>query len=529
MLPQAPAGARRRVPATVCTFLLLTLTPQTALAQAGDSISNAAATTPIFWYVLASGLALLVPSGLVLVGIAGLDMHSAWTTALGALGAIGLALLSYWAFGFALQFGGVGLVYPQAGLRLLVWEWSPLPTAWGTGWGAAGLSGWFLSGADVTVLAYGLFLAHLPWVVASTMLVVMALRGRTPSLVTLLLALLMGGFVFPLAGNWVQGGGWLNSLGRNLNLGHGFVDFGGAGTVFLVAAAFSSSALVVWRDRSNLDVRERQLPTAQLPLLAVVGALLVMGGAVGWLWSNPLQVETLSLVGLMRGSLNIILSAAAGVLVPLLYSWFVSGVSHPTMSARGLVAGLVAGLAAGPFLQPGTAFLCGLLAGGTVPFVAHFVDVRLRLFDATGVLSSAGLPAMVGLIFVGIFADGAVGAGWQMTGRDAYLGVTGQGVSGLLTASGFSSDFPGQFQAQLIGIIALALWGFVTGMAVCVPLGLLTHYFERSARRQSLPRQNDARRTGSTQVQPDPNPLAQTSVTASLSESEPQFERPPQP
>ena len=58
----------------------------------------------------------------------------------------------------------------------------------------------------------------------------MALRGRAPATVTLILALVLGGIVYPLAGNWVQGGGWLNALGRNLELGHGFVDFGGAGT-----------------------------------------------------------------------------------------------------------------------------------------------------------------------------------------------------------------------------------------------------------------------------------------------------------
>ena len=59
-------------------------------------------------------------------------------------------------------------------------------------------------------------------------------------------ALALGGVVYPLAGNWVQGGGWLGALGRNLALGHGFVDAGGAGTVFLLAAAFALAAVAVW-------------------------------------------------------------------------------------------------------------------------------------------------------------------------------------------------------------------------------------------------------------------------------------------
>jgi ammonia channel protein AmtB len=86
----------------------------------------------------------------------------------------------------------------------------------------------------------------------------------------------------------------------------------------------------------------------------------------------------------------------------------------------------------------------------------------------------------VGLLAVGIFADGTVGQGWQMTGLESYLGVTGQGVSGLFTESGFQPDFPTQLQAQVIGILSLILWGFSTGMLICAPLGLLLHGLLRS-------------------------------------------------
>ncbi len=141
---------------------------------------------------------------------------------------------------------------------------------------------------------------------------------------------------------------------------------------------------------------------------------------------------------------------------------------------------MVAGLAAGPFVQPGAAFLIGFFAGATVPFVTYLVDGLLRLDDATGAISISALPAMVGLLAVGIFADGAVGRGWSMTGVEAYMGVTGQGVSGLLAERGFQMDFPGQLQAQVIGILSLALWGFSTGMLICAPLGMLLHSLLRT-------------------------------------------------
>jgi Amt family ammonium transporter len=368
------------------------------------------------------------------------------------------------------------LVYAQSGLRDLVWEWSPFAADWGAGWGVAGLSGWFLSGAGITPLAYALFLAHVPWAITTAMLPIIALRGRAPATATLILALVLGGVIYPLAGNWVRGGGWLGALGNNLNLGHGFVDFGGAGTVHLVAAGVALAALVVWVPRrAPRQSLEPALLPAQLPLLAVVGSLLILVGSFGWLWANPLQMHALSEVALLRGSVNLILFAGGGILAPLFYTWFVTGKSEPLMSARGLAAGVVAGLAVGPFVQPGQAFSIGFVAGATVPFVTFLVDGLLRLDDVTGAISVSGVPAVVGLLAVGIFADGTVGQGWHMTGLESYLGVTGQGVSGLFTERGFQPDFPAQLQAQVIGILSLILWGFSAGMLVCAPLGLLLH------------------------------------------------------
>lgn len=479
---------------TAATFAAMT--PLTALAQ--SDATRTVSATPIYWYLLAAAIAILTAVGLVLIGVAGLEREHAWDAALGAVAAIGLTTLAYWAVGFALQFGGVGLVYLRPELHGLVWEWSPLPAEWGTGWGVAGLSGWLLAGSEMTALVYALFLAHLPWLFVVTLLPVMALRGRAPTLATLALALLIGGVVYPLAGNWVQGGGWLSALGRNLNLGHGFIDVGGAGTVFLLAAAFGLVALVVWTPRRAVA----ELPPAYQPLLTVAGSLFVLAGLIGWLWANPLQVEAVGDLGMVRGSVNLLLAAAAGVIAPLLYTWFVAGRSHPTLVARGLVAGAVAGLAAAPFTSPGAALVIGALAGLTTPLLTYVVDGLLRLDDATGLVVTAGAPALIGLLLAGVVADGAAGAGWQMTGLDAHLGVAGQGVSGLLVAQGFQPDFPGQFQAQLIGVAALILWGVIMGLLVAAPLGLLfwgLQHSERTAQARVTPPHGSL-------VEPEPTP-----------------------
>lgn len=438
------------------------------------------------WHLTAAGLAFLLPAGIMLVAASGMTAQRAWDAALGGLAAFCLAGLGYWAAGFAFQFGSVGFLYTDhPELSALLRGWSPLPEGWGIGWIAAGLDGWFLTGPAATPAAMGLFLAHVPWSMTAALLPVLALRGRAPALATLILALTVGAVVYPLAGNWVQGGGWLAALGTNVGLGHGLVDFGGGGTVFLVSAFASLAALLVWQPRSNsrMNAAPSELPSVHLPLLAVAGSLFVMGGVLAWVWASPVQQPGTTPFTAMRTAVNGLLYAAGGVTVPLLYTWFVTGESDPGMSARGLVAGVIAGLAAGPFPGHAGALLIGLLAGGSVPFVTFALQRVFRLDDGAGIFAAAGVPAAIGLLSVGIFADGAAGAGWQQVGAGSYLGVSGQGVTGLLAAPGFQSDFLGQIQAQVIGIAGLGLWGFVSGSAVCVPLGLLFYGIGRAVRR----------------------------------------------
>ena len=450
------------------------------------------------WHLTAAGLAFLLPAGLMLVAASGMSAQRAWDAALGGLAAFCLAGLGYWAAGFAFQFGSVGFLYTDhPELSALLRGWSPLPEGWGVGWIAAGLDGWFLTGPAATPAAMGLFLAHVPWSMTAALLPVLALRGRAPALATLIIALVVGAVVYPLAGNWVQGGGWLAALGSNVGLGHGLVDFGGGGTVFLVSAFASLAAMLVWPPRRNsqMTAAGSELPSVHLPLLAVVGSLFVMGGVLAWVWASPVQQPGTTPYTAMRTAVNGLLYAAGGVTVPLLYTWFVTGTSDPGMSARGLVAGVVAGLAAGPFPGHAGALLTGLLAGGSVPFVTFALQRVFRLDDGAGIFAAAGIPAAIGLLCVGIFADGAAGAGWQQVGTGSYLGVSGQGVTGLLAAPGFRANFLGQIQAQIIGIAGLGLWGFVSGSIICVPLGLFFYGFGRAVQRDENVTQRDATRS----------------------------------
>jgi hypothetical protein len=106
------------------------------------------------------------------------------------------------------------------------------------------------------------------------------------------------------------------------------------------------------------------------------------------------------------------------------------------------------------------------------------VDHLLRWDDPAAVLTVHGLGGALGLIALGIFADGKAGAGWNGVGAESYLGVAGQGVTGLLAAAGYQPDWPGQMEAQIVGLAALALFGFFVSWLLLAPPAILLHLLQ---------------------------------------------------
>lgn len=462
-----------------------------ALALSLLSIGHAAAADPasvaaqsastldekLLWLFVAASLAWLVPIGFTLIAAGGLPAHLARQSALAGLAAMSLAIIGYWAVGFALQFGGIGLVHNVAGLEGLVWEWSALGPEWGPGWGMVGLRGWALLNEADTPLAHLLFLTQLPWAATAALIPLLSLRGRAPALASAVSGLFVGAFLYPLVGNWIQGGGWLANLGLNLGLGHGMVDFGGAASVHLVGAATALAGILLFRPRlshdltDSLTTSEVDLPPTELPLLAALGAILIVIGNLGWGFANPLW--TWGPDTAIRGLLSSLLAIAGAALTPTAYTWFVAGRQDALMAARGAAAGAIAILASGPFVPPWAGLLIGVVAGALALFATYMVDHVIRLDDPTAVVATHGLGAVWGLLALALFADGLAGQGWNGIGLDRYLGVAGQGVSGLLTAARMQPDWPGQLQAQIVGIAAATLVPFLAATILFAVLAAL--------------------------------------------------------
>jgi Amt family ammonium transporter len=435
-------------------LIIASLISNPTLAQASEA--------DLTWSLLVGGLAFLIPIGFTLLASGAVPEKKAVPTAMMGLAATGLALTGYLACGFALQFGGVGLFSDLPGLEGLILEWSPLDVSWGTGWGALGLTGFFLQKGADTPLAYALFFSQLPLVITASLIPLLTLRSRVKTSALVLAALWIAAVVYPIIGNWVWGGGWLANLGLNLGLGHGFVDFAGSGTVHLLSGIVALGGILAFGLRSPQRQGDEpvRMPPVHLPLLAILGSLLLLIGWLGLIFSNPLFASNEGLSTSLM-AVNVALAAGGGLQMALLYVWFTTSETDVLMAARGSVAGLVAISAACPFVPPWAAFVIGAVAGLLLPLGIYSVEHLLRLDDPAAAITTHGLSGLWGLLAVAIFADGRYGAGWNGIGAEEYLGIAGQGVSGYLVTAGFQPDLLNQLYAQLTGIAAIAIFAFV--------------------------------------------------------------------
>lgn len=462
-----------------------------------------------------AALTLLLPLGLILLISSAMPEDQAPATAVNGVVVWSAAALAYFGLGFAFHFGGIAQVTPNSDLSGLYWEWYPLDQSVDLEaarlWGVVALRGFALAGEVTTAGVLGLFLSHLALVGVAALIPLAALSRPGQGLAAVLTGLLTGAVIYPLPGNWLWGGGWLSNLGTSLGLGHGLVDFGGASVVALTGSMVALAALLLFRSRANpsgLDPLAEELvvvagpdhhltvydkpaalfeetplpktsmPSAYLPILSLLGAGLML---LGWLGlAAGLHEPTAINFSPAHAAVAGVLAALGAALTAAGYSWLTTGEVNALMASRGLVAGLVLALAGAPFVPIWVTLVAGLLMGLFLPMLIYLFNQGLRLADESGILATYGVSALVGLLLVPFFADGRAGQGWNGLGLSDYYGVAGQGVSGLLVASGFASDWPGQLQAQLAGIAAVGAWALLWGVLLFQTVKVMVNAWARS-------------------------------------------------
>ena len=341
----------------------------------------------------------------------------------------GIAVVAFYFIGFGLMFGGVGALKTLGGAPILTRELSV------GGWGLIGAKGFALSGPAYDVSIFMFFLFQVVFMDTAATIPTGAMAERWKFSAFCIYGLFMGAIAYPIFGNWVWGGGWLQQLGVNAHLGHGYVDFAGSSVVHAMGGIAGLMGIIVLGPRFGKfkkDGTPRAIPGHNIPI-AIVGTLILVFGWFGFNAGSTLNGGDLRLAVVAT---NTLLASCFGAVAAMCYMWKKTGHPDPSMSANGCLAGLVAITAPCAFVSSWEAAIIGTVAGILVCVAVFTLERRFKIDDPVGAVAVHGVNGIWGVIALGIFADGTYGAGWN--------GVHGT-VRGLLYGGW------GQFLAQLIG------------------------------------------------------------------------------
>jgi len=238
------------------------------------------------------------------------------------------------------------------------------------------------------------------------------------------------GLVYPIAGSWKWGEGWLDQLG--------FYDFAGStlvhsvgGWAALVAVWLLGARIGKFKDGKSFVILGHNLP------LATAGVLILWLGWFGFNGGSVLSADpTATSLTLVTTSL----AAAAGGVSSFLISTLAYKNYDLTMFLNGILGGLVGITAGADQMSPTDAILIGVVAGGLIVGAVALVD-KIRLDDPVGAIAVHLICGIWGTLAVGIFGN--------LAGFDQFLN-------------------------QLIGVAAYAVFCLVTSFIILFTLKKLT-------------------------------------------------------
>ena len=381
------------------------------------------------WVIVAACLVLLMQAGFASLEMGLSRMKNAGAVAVKILVNLALAVVVFWAVGYAIAFGdGNGVIGA---------------TGWFVGFDGQGVASLAYSGVDEPTKFFfeAMFAAVALAIVWGTML------DRARFVTYAPFAVLFVGLIYPIVTHWTWGGGWLSA--------NGFQDFAGSGVVHVTGAfaAIAGAIVVGPRIGKFRDGRAQPIPGHSMPL-AILGVLILW---VGWMGFNG--GSFLGAVGKPIGEVLVVttLAGAFGVLGATVMSRIMLGTFDMGMLGNGAIASL--GAIAGPcaFVEPWAGALIGLLAGCVMVPMVLVID-RLRVDDPIGVFASHGMGGVIGVLAVGF-----------LTTADAAERLGGR--PGLLYGGGVA-----QLGWQAVGLIAIGTFAFVAGwlafMLIKVTMGL---------------------------------------------------------
>lgn len=202
------------------------------------------------------------------------------------------------------------------------------------------------------------------------------------------------GLVYPIAGSWKWGEGWLHQLG--------FYDFAGStlvhsvgGWAALVAVWLLGARIGKFKDGKSFVILGHNLP------LATAGVLILW---LGWFGFNGGSVLSADPAATSLTLVTTSLAAAAGGVSSFLISTLAYKNYDLTMFLNGILGGLVGITAGADQMSPTDAILIGVIAGGLIVGAVALVD-KIRLDDPVGAIAVHLICGIWGTLAVGIFGN----------------------------------------------------------------------------------------------------------------------------
>ena len=220
----------------------------------------------------------------------------------------------------------------------------------------------------------------------------------------------LSALIYPIAGAWHWGGGWLSALG--------FADFAGSTMVHSVGGwAALSGAIILGarRGKYGSNGKIHPMPGSSLPL-ATLGTFILWLGWLGFNGGSQLAMNSAAdVIAIANIYANTTMAAAGGLVAATILCQLVFHKVDLTMALNGALAGLVS-ITAGPDTPViGEAIAIGAVGGGIVFVLVPLLD-RWRIDDVVG-----AIPVHLG---AGIWGTLVV----PLTNPEASLAIQALGV-----------------------------------------------------------------------------------------------------
>jgi Amt family ammonium transporter len=230
--------------------------------------------------------------------------------------------------------------------------------------------------------------------------------------------------VYPIAGHWVWGGGFLAVAAEGQK--EFFRDFAGSTAVHSIGGWAALTGVLILGPRAGKygrDGRVVAIPGHNMGF-ATLGTLILW---LGWFGFNPGSTMAADVGGITAVALNTNMAAAAGCLTATATAWLALGKPDLSMMLNGTLAGLVAVTAPCYWIGTGSAIVIGAIAGVLVVYAVLFFD-KVKADDPVGALSVHLVNGVWGTLSVGLFASRNDVAGLFFGGGLTQLLVQLKGV-----------------------------------------------------------------------------------------------------